>query len=163
MTTIPLHMKVREAIRLATKLHEGQKDRCGEPYIEHPMAVLNMVLPQLIASNLDLGIVPSNVDEQIVAVLHDVIEDTPMTLEALKELGYSDAVVEAIDAISKRRTETYWEYIDRVKVNPVARKVKLADLKHNSDLDRLYRTGDKEFVSIAGRYAKAYFILREAL
>lgn len=141
--------KVSEAKELAKKAHRTQVDKCGEPYINHPFTILAAVKG------------PNNFEEQIVAVLHDVVEDTTVTLDDLRKRGYSNDVVAAIDAISKRKGETYWAYIDRVKVNDLARKVKLADLTHNSDLERLYKTGDKQFVTIAGRYAKAYFILRE--
>lgn len=115
---------LEDAIILATEAHRGQKDRNGEPYIMHPIRVMSQLW---------------GYDERMVAVLHDVIEDTDITLADLRAAGYPDHIVEAVDAISKRKEENerYPDYIQRVKKNQLATKVKIADLNDNSNLNRL--------------------------
>ena len=139
------------AIRLATQYHKGQTDKGGKPYITHPLAVMQILL--------NGGC--SNEEVLSVAVLHDVLEDCNVSTIDLQDQGVSGTGITALIALTKGKEEKYWDYIERVKVNYVARQVKLADLKHNSELERLYETGDEDFVSIAGRYAKAYYILRD--
>jgi (p)ppGpp synthase/HD superfamily hydrolase len=107
---------LEDAIVLSTNAHRGQKDRNDEPYIMHPVRVMAQLW---------------GYDERMVAVLHDVIEDTEVTLDDLCKAGYPDHVIAAMDAISKRKD------IGRVKKNPLATKVKIADLRDNSNLDRL--------------------------
>ncbi len=115
---------LEDAIILATNAHKGQKDRNDEPYIMHPIRVMAQLWGH---------------DERMVAVLHDVIEDTDVTLDDLRKAGYPDRIVEAVDAISRRKDagESFSQYIQRVRKNPLATKVKIADLKDNSNLDRL--------------------------
>lgn len=129
---------LEDAIVLATNAHRGQKDRADLPYILHPLSVM---------LNLD----PSDEKALIVAVLHDVVEDTNVTLDELQEKGYSEEIVRAVEALTKKidpgaagtgfydekGTEKYSHFILRVKENPLATKVKIADLKHNADLGRL--------------------------
>lgn len=139
------------AIMLAVQYHKDQVDKAGRPYILHPLSVMQILLNEGCTDEETLS----------VAVLHDVIEDCNATVEELMAKGVSRIGAATIEVLSKRKDEKYWDYIDRVKVDSIARKVKLADLKNNSELERLYQTGDKEFASIAGRYAKAYYLLRE--
>ena len=115
---------LEDAIILATEAHRGQKDRNDEPYIMHPVRVMSQLW---------------GYDERMVAVLHDVIEDTDVTLADLRAAGYPAHIVRAVDAISKRKDEgeTYSRYIRRVKKDPLATKVKIADLQDNSNLGRL--------------------------
>lgn len=113
--------QVEMALQLATKAHKGQHDKAGKDYIEHPKAVATMLESQ---------------EEKIVAYLHDVVEDTYVTLEDLKKMGFSDKVISAIDAITKRDNEDHEEYIKRVSANDLAKKVKLCDMYHNSDITR---------------------------
>ena len=80
-----------------------------------------------------------------VALLHDVVEDSDWTLEDLRKEGLPEEVVQAVGIITKKRNENYEEYILRVKQNPLARQVKLADLKHNSDLSRLANVTDRDW------------------
>ena len=101
--------------------HEGQVDKCGEPYHLHPFAVADMVEGE---------------ERKAVAYLHDVVEDTETTLEQLADMGFSANIVEAVDAITRRDGEEYMDYITRVKVNPIATDVKVADLKHNMNPNR---------------------------
>ncbi len=113
---------VRLAQVIATGAHYGQVDKGGQPYIEHPKAVASFVKTE---------------DEKTVAWLHDVVEDTHITLGDLKSVGFPIYIVNAVDAITHRKGEDRQVYLDRVANNPIATQVKLADLKHNSDLTRI--------------------------
>jgi (p)ppGpp synthase/HD superfamily hydrolase len=143
-----------EAIEFAKHAHEGQTDRSGKPYIEHPLAV--MALTNLFESSEISYLV------RMAAVLHDVVEDCKVSLPDLRAQNFPESVVIAVDHLSRRETESYWSYLDRLCKNKIARIVKMADLMHNSDLNRLYATGDIEFTSIASRYARAYFLVKQA-
>jgi len=118
----PKMATVNDAIALATKAHKGQKDKGGADYISHPLRLMAKM---------------STEEEKMTAVLHDVVEDTPVTLEYLRSAGYPAAVVEALDLLTHRKGESYADYIGRIKQNPLARKVKIADLEDNMDLARL--------------------------
>lgn len=107
---------------IATGVHYGQVDKGGHPYIEHPKAVASFVKTE---------------DEKTVAWLHDVVEDTYITLSDLKSVGFPIYIVNAVDAITRRKGEDRQVYLDRVANDPIAIQVKLADLKHNSDLTRI--------------------------
>jgi len=113
---------IERAIGIALESHKSQKDKAGFPYILHPLAVMNMV---------------TGADEKIVAVLHDVVEDTTITLEDLEKYEMPSFVIEAVDAISRRKDENYKDYIKRCGENNIARRVKLADLDHNTNEDRI--------------------------
>ncbi len=115
---------IEDAILLATKAHRTQVDKAGLPYILHPLRVMAAFV------RTEEG------DARMVAVLHDVVEDTDITLEALAVAGYPANVLQALDAISRRRGESYEDYIERVVRNELARRVKLADLRDNLDLER---------------------------
>jgi len=127
------------AILLATEAHRGQVDKAGQPYILHPLRVMFRV---------------ESDEERIVAVLHDVIEDTPYTIEKLHELGYSEAVLTALAALTKIDGESYEDFITRVGQNPLARRVKLADLEDSMDLRRLDKLSVKDAERLA-RYCRA--------
>lgn len=114
--------QIEIAYKIAKKAHKGQIDRAGVDYIKHPETVANFVTTD---------------EEKIVAYLHDVIEDTNVTLKELKTYGFSEVILEAIDIITKKKGQTYQNYLELVKTNELARIVKLADLRHNSDLSRL--------------------------
>src|SRR5688572_27030190 len=114
--------KLEDAIALAVEAHRGQKDKSGEPYILHPLRVMFSCETEV---------------ERIVAVLHDVVEDTGRTFDDLRKLGFSEEVLTALDCVTKREGEDYEQFIERAAANSVARKVKLADLKDNMDLRRL--------------------------
>jgi (p)ppGpp synthase/HD superfamily hydrolase len=113
---------IEDAIELATDAHRGQRRPDGTAYILHPLRVM-----------LSL----ENDTDRIVAVLHDVVEDTSVTLDELRERGYPPEVVEAIDLLSRREGESYDAFIERLAPNPRARRVKLADLADNMDVRRL--------------------------
>lgn len=135
---------VSKALRLATAAHKGQVDKAGVDYIRHPIAV---------AESLDTE------DEQIAALLHDTVEDTEVTLEDLKSEGFSDTVLHAVYCLTHKKDEPREAYLQRVAENPLAVKVKLADLAHNSDLSRLPSPAAKDFAR-AERYAKETAFLK---
>lgn len=119
----------KKAYEIAKKAHLGQIDKAGEDYIKHPEKVASFV-------NSD--------EEKAVAYLHDVIEDTELTLEDLREYGFSEEVLKAVDVITKKKGQDYQTYLNSVKENKLARVVKLADLRHNSDLTRLIDITEKD-------------------
>lgn len=134
---------VEDAIALALEAHRGQVDRAGEPYILHPLRVM-------------AGLKSDT--ERMIAVLHDVIEDTPVTLDDLRARGYDETVVNAVDSLSRRDGESYEAFIQRIKQNPLAVPVKLADLMDNMDLRRnaMLQDGDLERLQ---RYQNAWWEL----
>ena len=136
---------LERAIEIAREAHAGQVDKAGEDYFNHPKRVADNFYED---------------DDIIVALLHDVIEDTEITLEQLKEEGFNDAVLAALDAITKREGESYDQFIERVKDNPIALKVKLADLRDNMDILRLPELTEKDLQRIA-KYHKAYKYLEQ--
>lgn len=113
---------LERAIAIAAEAHAGQVDKGGAPYILHPLRVMLAV---------------SEPDERIVAVLHDVVEDSDWTFEALAEAGFGATVIKALKALTKAEGEAYEAFIQRAKANRIARRVKLADIADNSDLSRI--------------------------
>ena len=128
-----------KAYEIAKRAHLGQIDKAGEDYIKHPEKVASFV-------NSD--------EEKAVAYLHDVIEDTELTLEGLREYGFSEEVLKAVDVITKKKGQDYQTYLNSVKENKLARVVKLADLRHNSDLTRLINITEKD-IERKEKYQKA--------
>ena len=127
------------AIELAKQHHEGQTDKAGKPYIDHPLRVMNQVESE---------------EEKIVAVLHDIVEDTDISLDDLRNEGFSEKVVSAVECLTKQDGENYDSYIERISFNPLAVKIKLADLEDNRDLTRLPEVTDKDLERIE-KYDKA--------
>ena len=131
---------------IATSAHEGQVDKAGKPYIEHPLRVMNM---------------GKTVEEKIVGVLHDVVEDSEWTFEMLEKEGMPKEVVDAIKCVTKlSEDEDYDHFIARVKTNPLAVKVKLNDLKDNMDITRLGKVTEKDLPRL-NKYIRAYKQLTE--
>ena len=127
------------AIELAKQHHKGQKDKAGKPYINHPLRVMNQVESE---------------EEKIVAVLHDIVEDTNISLNDLRNEGFSEEVVSAVECLTKQDGENYDSYIERISFNPLAVKIKLADLEDNRDLTRLPEVTDKDLERLE-KYDKA--------
>jgi (p)ppGpp synthase/HD superfamily hydrolase len=125
-----LEALLHQAIELATLAHASQVDKVGQPYIGHPMRVMN---------NL------STVEDKIVGVLHDAIEDSDLTLENLTALGFPQIILEAIDTITKRSNEDYEAYLKRVMSNPIALRVKIADMSDNMDISRIAQPKEKDY------------------
>lgn len=109
------------ALRIAVEAHMGQRDKNGMPYILHPLAV---------ASKVD------GLELKTIAILHDTIEDTDVTADFLLERGIPKDIVEVVELLTKPKDEDYESYLRRVKENPKAKAVKLADLAHNTDPSR---------------------------
>lgn len=114
--------KLGKALEIAFNAHSGQVDKGGKPYILHPVRV---------------ALRCNNEDEKITALLHDVVEDTDITLDFLKENGFGQEVVDAIDCLTKRENEEYPEFIKRISGNRLATAVKINDLTDNMDTERL--------------------------
>lgn len=135
---------LERAIHLAVKAHAGQKDKAGSEYILHPLRVMNQMKTK---------------EEKIIAVLHDVIEDSKITCSLLKAEGFSDTIITAITILTKEETvESYEEYIARIKAHPLARKVKLADLEDNMNIKRIKDPGMADFIRLE-KYHKAWHYL----
>jgi len=138
-------LSLEAAIEIAVRAHRGQVDKAGEPYILHPLRVMFRVREQ-----------GHRVEVQAAAVLHDVVEDTHITLDEVAALDPAVAVL--VDAVTRRPTEPYLDFIRRAASNPEARAIKLADVSDNrSRLDRLRPV---EAESLAKRYERALEILR---
>ena len=132
---------IERAIEIATEAHRGQLDKAGNDYIAHPLRVMAM---------------GCTVDEQIVGVLHDVVEDADWTFEQLEAEGFSPVVIEALRCVTKLSpTEPYDKFIARIKGNPLAVAVKLNDLTDNMDIRRLPYLSDKD-VKRLKKYLRAY-------
>jgi len=113
---------LEKAMQIATKAHEGQLDKGGQPYILHLLRVM-------ISCKTDT--------DKVCAVLHDVVEDTGVTLDDLRKEGFSEEVLEVIDLLTKKPDENYESFIERICDNEVACRVKIADLHDNMDLSRI--------------------------
>lgn len=133
------------AFEIAKEAHAGQTDKAGLDYILHPQQVAAMVTTD---------------EEKAVALLHDIIEDTDVTVSDLLAKGLPANVVEAVKALTKKDNQNYAAYLAGVKKNRLATAVKLADLKHNSDLSRLEKITQKDRER-AEKYRKAIEYLSE--
>ena len=128
--------KTAAAASLAQRAHSGQLDKAGEPYVKHAFAV---------AEKMD------DEDSTCAALLHDVVEDTDFTLDDLRAIGMSEAVVEAVDLLTCDPDQDYFAYVLALRDHPIASKVKRADLEHNA--------------AVCGKicravFVNAYFVLR---
>src|SRR5688572_15777823 len=120
---------VEKAIGIAVTAHRGQTDKADAPYILHPLRLMCRM---------------ESDTARIVAVLHDVIEDTTVTAEDLRREGFPDEVLDALACVTKREGEEYADFVRRAATNPVARRVKLADLEDNMDARRLTVVTEKD-------------------
>ncbi len=131
---------LQRAIEIAIEAHKGQTDKAGKPYILHIFQVMAKGRSE---------------DEKITALLHDIVEDSAWTLEKLEAEGFSHKIIEALDCLTKREGESYEEFIERVKSNPLAIKVKINDLEDNMDIRRLSQVSDKDAERL-NKYLRAY-------
>lgn len=138
-------MTLERAIAIAAEAHAGQKDRAGAPYILHPIRLMIQM---------------DSEDAMMAAVLHDVVENSVWTLDDLRKEGFSNEVLNAVDSLTHRdkEGEDYWDYIQRAKSDPIAIKVKLADLEDNLNPDRLNEVTEKDEKRF-DRYRKAQEML----
>jgi (p)ppGpp synthase/HD superfamily hydrolase len=142
---------IEDAIELALRIHRGQLDRNGAPYILHPLRVMSRLQDEA---------------GRVVGVLHDVIEDSvgkpnQVTLDDLRRMGYPEEVVEAVDGVTRREGETYEDFVRRSKGNRISRRVKLADLEDNMDVRRLPPESTTKDAERLARYKRAWEELRK--
>lgn len=116
------HFDIEDAIALASQAHHGQVDKRGEPYILHPIRVMQHCAPDH--------------DAMMVAILHDTLEDTNVTSRQLLDAGMSAELVAAVFALTRQEGESYREFVERCAKNPLARRVKIKDLEDNMSPDR---------------------------
>lgn len=132
-------LDIEVAISIALKAHNGQVDKGGNPYILHPLAVMNRV---------------ETIEEKIVAVLHDVVEDTEVTIDQLRETGFSEEILEAINLLTRAKEDSYEEFIDKTLKNRIARNVKIADIKENMNLSRIQDPSEQDYMRLE-KYKRA--------
>jgi len=131
---------LEDAIGLALSAHRGQTRPDGTPYILHPLRVMLSLADER---------------DRIAAVLHDVVEDSPLTLDDLRAAGFDSEVVAAVDALTRREGEAYDDFIERAAASPRARRVKLADLADNLDVRTLPELSPRDVARLA-RYHRAW-------
>lgn len=129
----------KKAMKLCFDAHKNQVDKSGMPYVFHPICL---------AEKMDTE------ESIVVALLHDVVEDTDYTLGDLREMGFGDAIIEALTLMTHDPDVPYMDYVKAIGTNPLATKVKLADLRHNSDLGRLNQIDQKALERVK-KYKKA--------
>ncbi|MBF0213081.1 MAG: GTP pyrophosphokinase [Magnetococcales bacterium] len=134
-----------QAIALAAQAHLGQVDKSGCAYILHPLRIMMRL---------------EHDEERMVAVLHDVIEDTEVTFDMLRGMGFSKTVLEALDCLTHRHGESYEAYIERIAAHPMARRVKMLDLEDNMDIRRLARPMTDRDQARLQKYQRAWGRLR---
>jgi (p)ppGpp synthase/HD superfamily hydrolase len=135
-----------DAILLAAEAHRDQLRKNREPYILHPLRVMLRLETEV---------------EKMVGVLHDVVEDTTVTMDELRTRGYPDQVLQALDCVTKRENESYEDFIERAKTNLITRRVKLADLEDNMDVNSLPKPLTQEDMDRLTKYQKAYAALTD--
>jgi (p)ppGpp synthase/HD superfamily hydrolase len=133
------------ALQIATKAHEGQKDKSGYEYIMHPIRVAERC---------------KDTRAKIVALLHDTIEDTFVTTDYLRKQGFPDETIEGVLSVTKREGESYDEFVRRAAENPLGKEVKKADLEDNMDIRRLKELTDED-VGRLRKYLRAWQFLNE--
>ena len=133
------------AARLIARLaHRGQKDKSGADYFSHPEAVAAML---------------DEPEEKIVGYLHDTVEDTEVTIPEIREV-FGDRIADAVALMTHAKGVPYMDYVKEIGKNPLARKVKLADLSHNMDIRRIKNPGQKDYDRIERKYKPAYAYLK---
>ena len=135
----------KKALKLCFEAHKNQTDKSGIPYVFHPFHLDEQMQTE---------------ETTIVALLHDVVEDTDYTFEDLFAMGFSKTVTDAISLMTHDDDTEYMDYVRAIKDNPIAKVVKLADLNHNSDLSRL-DVVDEKALKRREKYLKAMALLEE--
>ncbi len=137
--------KTKKALKLCFEAHKNQLDKSGIPYVFHPFHLAEQMETE---------------ETVIVALLHDVVEDTDYTIDDLKNMGFDKTVTDAIALLTHKESDEYMDYVAKVKENEIAKSVKLADLKHNSDLTRLDVIDEKSLLR-QKKYIKAINFLKK--
>jgi (p)ppGpp synthase/HD superfamily hydrolase len=135
----------KKALKLCFEAHKEQTDKSGMPYVFHPFHLAEQMADEATT---------------VVALLHDVVEDTELTFEDLEKQGFNDEIIKALMLLTHEKSVPYMEYVGEIKKNKIATKVKLADLKHNSDLSRL-SVIDEKALNRKEKYEKAIKFLEE--
>ena len=135
----------KKALKLCFEAHKKQVDKSGMPYVFHPFHLAEQMKTE---------------ETTVVALLHDLVEDTDYTIEDLTSMGFSKSITDAIALMTHANDVEYMDYVREIKNNPIAKAVKLADLKHNSDLTRL-DVVDEKALSRREKYLKAIKLLEE--
>ena len=136
----------KKALSLCFDAHKGQVDKSGLPYVFHPFHLAMEMTDEL---------------STVVALLHDVIEDSDYTLQDLENMGFPPAVLEAISLMTHQEGVPYMEYVANIKTNPLARVVKMADLRHNSNIARVDNPTEKDYARVE-KYRQAMALLEQA-
>lgn len=131
---------LEKCIQFALEVHAGQRDRYGRPYILHPLHLMGQMDTEV---------------EMMAAVLHDVIEDSDVTLDDLRRLGLPEEVIQVVSLLTHDEADSYEAYVHKLKPNRIARKVKLADLAHNMDIRRMDRVTEKDAARL-NKYRRAW-------
>ena len=139
-----LNEQLELAITIAIDAHKGQCDKGGEPYILHPLHIMNEV---------------KDIECKIIAVLHDVIEDTWVDDDYLRMNGINEDCIESVLTLTRKENQSYMDYIKDINYDFYARIVKLEDLKHNMDLSRTNKTITDKDLERNKKYQKAYYYL----
>lgn len=135
----------KKALKLCFEAHKEQVDKSGMPYVFHPFNLAEQMTDEATT---------------VVALLHDIVEDTATTFEDLEKQGFSDEIIKALKLLTHDKSLPYMDYIAEIKKNTIATKVKLADLRHNSDLTRL-DVIDEKALKRKEKYEKAIKFLEE--
>lgn len=135
--------KTKKALKLCFEAHKEQKDKSGLPYVFHPFHLAEQMQDE---------------STTVVALLHDVVEDTPYTLRDLENAGFGKEVIDAIALLTHGDEVDYMDYVRKIKENPIAKAVKIQDLRHNSDLSRLDVVDEKALARKA-KYSEALALL----
>ena len=134
-----------KALKIAYSAHHGQADREGLPYIHHPLHLAEQMQTE---------------DACVVALLHDVVEDTDISIDDLRSEGFTEEQLTAIKYLTHNPKDDYFEYVLKIRENDLARTVKLADLRHNMDITRLSKVTEKDLKRVE-KYKKAEKLLLE--
>lgn len=135
----------KQAMKLCFQAHKEQVDKSGLPYVFHPFHLAEQMTTEY---------------ETVVALLHDVVEDTPYTFEDLRQMGYPEPVLNALALMTHEDDIPYLDYVSALRHDPIARRVKLADLRHNSDLTRLDAVDARSLARVE-KYRKAIALLED--
>ena len=133
----------KKALKLCFEAHQDQLDKSGLPYVFHPFHLAEQMDDEL---------------STVCALLHDVVEDTPISLNDLLSMGFPMEVIDVLKLLTHQESISYIDYIYKISENPIARKVKIADLRHNSDISRLNIIDYKTEIRL-GKYKQALEIL----
>ena len=133
------------ALKICFEAHKDQLDKSGLPYVFHPFHLAEQMTDE---------------ETCAVALLHDVVEDTDITLGDLEKLGFGEKILEAISLMTHNEGVDYMDYVAKIKTNPIARAVKLADLRHNSDMTRFDTVTDWD-IKRSEKYKRAILLLTD--